>query len=78
MERKQIVSRLGMGMRVLIVRPLLFGRGNRPMVLQVEGPGWRTVSAYPVAAIPSSHGTQATQWMYDYDERPQGTFRRYP
>lgn len=78
MERKQIVSRLGMGMQVLIVRPLLFGRGNRWMVLQVRrGRGWRTVSAYPVAAIEATR-YKATQWMYDYETRPTGHFRRHP
>lgn len=78
MERKQIVSRLGMGTRVVIVRPRFFRKGTARMLLQVRSlRGWRTISAVWVPELEAGE-RQATQWMYDYDEYPAGHFRRYP
>lgn len=78
MERKEIVSRLGMGTRVLIVRSRWFHKGIVTMRLQVRSRrGWRTVSA---VRVPELEATQhrAQQWMLDYDEYPAGHFRRFP
>jgi len=74
MERKEVVSRLGMGMRVLIVRPR-WGHGVAAMRLQVlRRRGWRTVDAIRVPELEATQ-RKATQWMLEYDEhrtRQQG------
>lgn len=78
MERKQIVSRLGMGMQVVIVRARFFHKGTAMMRLQViRRRGWRTVSAKRVPELDANE-RRATQWMYDYETRPAGHFRRHP
>lgn len=78
MERRQVVSRLGMGTQVIIVRPRFFRKGTAIMRLQViRRRGWRTVSAVRVPEWDANE-RRATQWMYDYETRPAGHFRRHP
>ena len=78
MEREEVVARLGMGTRVLIVRPRWFRKDTAIMRLQViRRRGWRTISTIRVPEVKATQH-QARQWMLDYDEYPAGHFRRFP
>lgn len=82
MERKQVISRLGTGTRVLIVRPY-WRRGNPDsyvrMRLQVRRSRWRwrTLESVRVRDAEVTEA-RARMWLHDYDEYPAGHFRRFP
>ena len=75
MERKEIVNRLGLGVRVLIIRPR---RGHGPTVMRLQVRrrwGWRTC-----CTLRASRGRAprvlAEQWLKDYEEHPKRFQRR--
>lgn len=82
MERKQVISRLGTGTRVLIVRSY-WRRGDPDryvrMRLQVwrRTWGWRTLETVRIRDAEATEG-RARMWLHDYDEYPAGHFRRFP
>lgn len=81
MERRQIVSRLGTGTRILIVRPY-WRRGDpdRPVRVRLQVMrrwGWRTLAAGRMPGVDATEHN-ARIWLLDYEQRPDDPFRRFP
>lgn len=80
MERKQVITRLGTGTRVLIVRPLrpwARSTGEVRMCLQVRrGRRWRTIA---FTLVPPAKATEyyAHEWILHYEECPDQFQNRF-
>lgn len=74
MERKQIVNRIGVGARVLIIFPRRDGGKTRMRLQLLRRWGWRTCCTIEAPRSGSLH-TLAEQWLKDYEHNPK-RFRR--
>lgn len=69
MERRQIVNRLGIGARVVMIWPR---RGSWPVKMQLQVLrrwGWRTQCT--IRATSGVPRVVAEQWLKDYEQNPK-------